>query len=637
MALAWKLNADGSFDVVGGGVALQGCYPALDGAAVRPVRVTVRETADGGSLCYTLAQGELALTLGSDGPTLTVSTTLRGLPAAPHWVQPIAGARVEGADRFFRQGIGMSGPTVFTSWPPREQTDSYTVSALIAADEATLTCFTLDYRHYTMRTLLTPAQGVADAARFAIGFATECIPLPAPALTLPVLRLTHAATPWAGLHGAAREIGQAMGARTDKPTAFHWCSWYYLYQHLSEQLLDEYLAGFQALDPPVPLQTVQIDAGYFPANGDWLEANWRWPAGMPAAIAKIAAAGYRPGIWIGPFMVGNRSRLYREHPEWMLRDLHGAPLAPWRHYGEYRVWGYPDEETYVLDTSHPEAMAYLRQVFRTLRAWGVTFFKTDFILWGLQDSTGVRRHTPGKTSVEYVRDVLEMIREEIGEESFWLGCIAPYAPFIGLADAMRIAADVSDQWGAVLPNVIQETVGDQYFNNVWWQNDPDAVLVRNFHISMSREETYALALWQGMQGGVVNTSDPLHLISAERLALFRFLQPAPEPVAAVMPCWGQNRPLRIAVRAYPARQAWGVLVLNANDYPVAERLSLVDLTGQPTAHLFAWAPAGATALGEASSVLVELPPHAARLYYVTRTPTPPPNGLTLGGAMIQAY
>ena len=47
--------------------------------------------------------------------------------------------------------------------------------------------------------------------------------------------------------------------------------------------------------------------------------------------------------------------------------------------------------------------------------------------------------------MEYVRDVLDMIREEIGEESFWLGCIAPYAPFIGLADAMRIAADVSEE------------------------------------------------------------------------------------------------------------------------------------------------------------------------------------------------
>ena len=392
------------------------------------------------------------------------------------------------------------------------------------------------------------------------------------------------------------------------------------------------MAGFAKLQPPLGFQTIQIDAGYCPANGDWLDAGWRWPSGMEAAFRKIAAAGYQPGIWIGPFMVGSRSRLFREHPEWMLRDKSGKLLAPWRHYAEFRVWGYHDEETYLLDSSHPEAFAYLRHVFRTFRSWGVTYFKTDFIYWGLHDSTTVQRHTPGKTGVEYLRDVLEMIRAEIGEDSDWLGCIAPYTPFLGLADAMRIAGDVSDNWGAS-QSVIQKTIGEQYFNNLWWQNDPDAILVRDFHISMNEQEEVAFALWQAFMGGVVNTSDPVHLISPDRLQLLRFLQPGPDKATARICYWDQNRALRIAVREYPALKAHAVLLLNPTDVEIAQRLPLKELIGRSSAGVFAWSHKGATALGKLDCLLPELPAHSANLYFVSDTNTPPPAGLTLGGKL----
>ncbi|MGE5557992.1 MAG: hypothetical protein ACM3WV_05195 [Bacillota bacterium] len=54
-----------------------------------------------------------------------------------------------------------------------------------------------------------------------------------------------------------------------------------------------------------------------------------------------------------------------------------------------------------MDTSHPEAFAYLRHVFRTLRKWGAVFYKIDFLDWGFKDSTKVKRHAPGKTSMQY--------------------------------------------------------------------------------------------------------------------------------------------------------------------------------------------------------------------------------------------
>ena len=149
----------------------------------------------------------------------------------------------------------------------------------------------------------------------------------------------------------------------------------------------------------------------------------------------------------------------------------------------------------------------------------------------------MRRHTPGKTSVEYYRDLLTVIREEIGKESFWLGCGTPFAPSLGYIDGTRIGGDVGDSWKAGFGpmNMLEETRGDQYFNNVWWQNDSDVVMLRDFHIHLDGKEIRSLALWQGILGGVINTSAPLHEIAPDRLALWRFLQPGNLRWTATLP------------------------------------------------------------------------------------------------------
>jgi len=142
----------------------------------------------------------------------------------------------------------------------------------------------------------------------------------------------------------------------------------------------------------------------------------------------------------------------------------------------------------------------------------------------------------------------------------------------------------------------------------------------------------AFALWQAIMGGVVNTSDPVHQISADRLKLLRFLRPGAEKGTAKICYWGQNRPLRIAVREYLALKAQAVLVLNPTDAALAQRLPLSELVGRPSAGVFAWSHKGATSLGRQDYLLPELPAHSAALYFISDTNTPPPADLTLGGA-----
>jgi hypothetical protein len=627
----WQIHSDGSFDLKTGNVDLLGAYPSIDGDPIRPLAVEVVPDEAGGCLNYTLVGGTLTVVLGRSGERLTLRADLNGMEVAPHTVQPLAGAQIGAVPRLFRQAHGIGGGTGFQDLPLEKPVGSYGVTALIAPDQAPLLVSCRDHRRFDQRSEITPLPFDSKRHRFAAGFLTERIQLPEQTLTLPVLTFEITDDLTAALRRTAEEIGAEMGARPPAPPAYHWCSWYYLYHNLSEPLLDEYLAGFAALDPPSPLQTIQIDAGYFPSAGDWLEPNPLFPNGLEPAFLKIKAAGYKPGIWIGPFMVGNQSRLYREHPDWMLHSLEGRPIPMWRTYGEPKIWGFRDEETYALDTSHPDAMDYLRQVFRTLRGWGAEYFKTDFIYWGHHDSTKVRRHRPGKTSVEYLRDVLQMIREEIGEETFWLGCIAPFFPFIGYADGMRIAGDVGASWGGGFgpQNMIAETVGDQYFNNVWWQNDPDAILLRDFHTDLTPTEVRSLALWQGILGGVINTSDPLHEIAPDRLRLWRFLLPGPQPWTADLPYFGRKCRLLVATRRFE-NGAWAVLAFNPADTPQLERLPVAELTGVPSVHAWEWSPEEATPLGPLSELLPDVAPHDCALYYLSPDAIPPDH-LTLGG------
>ncbi|HUU11420.1 MAG TPA: glycoside hydrolase family 36 protein [Vicinamibacterales bacterium] len=632
MALRWILHDDGSFDVVGGKVALRGGYPVCDDRPLRCVRVEVRRSAGSGTVRYHLAGGRVDMRFGREGRALVLAAALRGRGAAPLRLAPIGGARVEGADRFFRQGIGFGDHSGFRAIPSEKPVTGYNMAGLVAPDDATLVVAARDHRRFLLKFALYPAFEDLLRSRFDAVFRTEGVPLGREALALPALYLSESAAPWEGLRAEAAATAAEMGARTHQPQFYHWCSWYYLYYHMTEQNLAEYLAGFNALRPRVPLQTVQIDAGYFDHCGDWLTTNGRWPSGLQAAFEKIAAAGYRPGIWVAPFMVGCRSRLATEHPEWLLRQSDGALVTLWRHYYEDRVWGIQDEETYVLDSSHPGAMEYLRTVFRTLRRWGATFFKTDFLFWGVHDSATVRRHTPGQTSVEYLRDVLAMIREEIGEESFWLGCIAPFASLVGYVDANRIAGDVSAHWNGC-KNMLEESIGCQHLNNVWFQNDPDAIMLRQHHSHMSDADARSLALWMGMLGGVVDTSDALHELPPERLALWRFLEPGPRQWTARYPFWGRPRPLEVMVREFPERRAWAVLILNPGDAPAMQRLPLDPLVGEKAAWCFTWGPEGHEPLGRCAEVVPELPPHHSVLYYVSKASVPPPAGLTLGGAV----
>lgn len=510
--MKFKFYPNGSFDLTAGELRLIKAYPAIDGIPVRPLTVKAQESC----ARYEVEGGALEISIKEENGILALHCYVEGLQDA-HDIMPISNARIEGCDRGFAQGLGMGGPSGFFKLDAEEHISH---SMLAVGNESA--CIALYAREQHQLHNI----GRAKENCLSVGFDTECVPLDS--AELPTLYIRSGSSFSDVLQAGAKEIAETMHARPVKEPAFHWCSWYYLYHTLDQKTLEEYLEGFKKHQDIAPFSHIQIDAGYFPSCGDWLDPCERFPQGMKHAADTIRAAGYEPGIWIAPFMVGDNSRLYREHPDWMLRYADGSYVHPWKWYNEPKPWGYRDSDYFVLDTSHPEAMEYLRTVFTTTRNWGYTLFKTDFLFWGLQDSSKVLRHTPGKTSFEYFRDVMRMIRESIGEDARWLGCISPFMPAIGFVDMMRVGGDVGAQWeeGEFGPtNMLRELTADQYFNNIYWQNDPDAVMLREFHIHLKPEQIEALALLEAMSGGTIYTSAPIHQIAEERRQLLNFIRP----------------------------------------------------------------------------------------------------------------
>ena len=190
-----------------------------------------------------------------------------------------------------------------------------------------------------------------------------------------------------GLREWARLVAKASStsSRISSPPITGWCSWYNLYAYINEENILDHLHAAQtvARRERLPMRVFQIDDGFTPEMGDWLEVKPQFPRGMKPLLEDIRSAGFIPGLWIAPFMVGNRSHLYGEHPDWVVKDRRNdAPLAHMHFYGEFR-WHKRSEEYYILDTTHPDAFEYLRNVFRVWRhEWGCEYFKTDFMHFG---------------------------------------------------------------------------------------------------------------------------------------------------------------------------------------------------------------------------------------------------------------
>lgn len=281
-------------------------------------------------------------------------------------------------------------------------------------------------------------------------------------------------------------------------------SWYNYFQKIDENIILRDLKGLSRARESVNI--FQIDDGYEPFVGDWLDYNGKdFPNGMKTIADAVHREGYLAGIWLAPFNVQRgKSRILKEHPDWLIRNPDGKPQLG------CVAWG----GAYTLDIYNPEVREHLKNVFDTvLNDWGYDMVKLDFLY------SQCRTPRDNKTRGTIMCEAMDFLRECVGDKLI-LGCGVPLGPAFGVVDACRISCDVDLSYGGKfynsmsinneLPsaqNAINNSMFRRHLNGRAFLNDPDVFFLRDHNLTFTWEQKLLLAKINNLFGRVLFVSD----------------------------------------------------------------------------------------------------------------------------------
>ena len=281
---------------------------------------------------------------------------------------------------------------------------------------------------------------------------------------------------------------------------FGYTSWYNYYQNIDEKII---MRDLEALDSRFNL--CQIDDGYETFVGDWLDVDpVKFPNGLEPIVKRIKEKGLKAGLWLAPFVVETKSKVYKEHRDWIRKDEKGNLEKAGANWSGF----------YVLDIENPEVVEYIRKFLTHYMDMGFDFFKLDFLYSiGLPHYDGLTRCQAQYKAYKLLRDILK--------DKLILGCGANIINSYNNFDYLRIGPDVSLNFddNAIMRLLhreristkitIQNSVFRSIFNDHLFGNDPDVFLLRDGNIHLSAEQRRALTTINALFGSVLMTSDDI--------------------------------------------------------------------------------------------------------------------------------
>lgn len=343
-------------------------------------------------------------------------------------------------------------------------------------------------------------------------------------------------------------------------------SWYRHYGDITEEKLLGDLTDVDVKGTPVVAslgkwanRLFQIDDGYCKV-GDWLDVNEDdFPRGLAPLTGVIRDRGFMPGLWVAPFVCERESRLFEEHPDWLLRDEAGEPVST----------GCQWSGGYALDTLNVDVRSYVLEVLQTMtREWGFALLKADFLYAACMMPHG------GMNRGELMADAMQLLRTGAGEDVLILGCGVPLGSAFGVVDYCRIGCDVGLDWDDLphmrvlhrervsTKNSLGNTRARSPLDGRAFGNDPDVFFLRD-DVKLTEAHREELLFANAHLGSVLLTSDDKdqwtrdmrkHYNDALRVLCERFAPGLLDELNATMPTHGVEKqgrgrfPLRIFPR-----------------------------------------------------------------------------------------
>lgn len=237
---------------------------------------------------------------------------------------------------------------------------------------------------------------------------------------------------------------------------------------------------------------------------------------MKYLAAQISEAGYIPGLWLAPYAVGFKSRIVKEHPEWLVKHDNGSFLVAGPNWGGF----------YALNIYNEGAREYLRKVFDVvLDDWGYRLLKLDFIF------AAAMLPQQGKSRGEVLWESVDLIQQFTRGRAAILGSGIPLAATWGKFEYCRVSSDASPYWDqttlrvahvrerVATNNALTSTLHRWYMSHVFGP-DPDVFFLRSNNNKLNNHERYTTCAVNNIMGQLTLMSDDIRLYSAQEHRLY---------------------------------------------------------------------------------------------------------------------
>ena len=375
---------------------------------------------------------------------------------------------------------------------------SWWVSSAVLRDDTAVVSGALTAETWKTRVLTWRHDGVKVRVRNGGGL--DSLPLSADGVNSELFFFTAGSS----LTDSLSAWGRAVATVTPPPEVpfvpVGWNSWNTLFEGITETSVMANAQGLEGLG--FDANNVQLDDGWENAWGGWT-ANTKFPSGMEGLASQLGARQLHAGVWMAPFFMDSTLPLAMAHPDWFVRDGAGKAIGYTEFFTGHALWS--------IDTTNPEARAWMVGEVRRLLAQGYRYLKLDFLFAGAWEG---QRQDPNVTSLQAFKlGMKEIIAEAQSSRAYVVACGAPVLPSAGVAHALRTGEDIaargtpySFEW---VKNA-NRNVGTRWFVTPFLASDPDTILVRGLPDGVRRIQSTTTLL----AGRLLGLGDDLTALSS---------------------------------------------------------------------------------------------------------------------------
>ena len=165
-----------------------------------------------------------------------------------------------------------------------------------------------------------------------------------------------------------RHLGIRLTQIPKKPV-FVYNTWEPFTHNINEKLIYELVDA--AAD--CGIEEFIIDDGWQDSYGDWGINKEKFPNGLKPVFDYIKSKGMKPGVWISLGAAESVSKVYKEHPEWLVRDADGSPISLHADHNKMYDW-----ETYSMCMTTGWYDHIKGVILNLVKEHGLEYIKGDF-------------------------------------------------------------------------------------------------------------------------------------------------------------------------------------------------------------------------------------------------------------------